>query len=212
MTTINPRRRRHSQKGLFQHVALAIFVVSLAFFATLFILATIRVWAQSKPMPPINTAITQKKVIKVGYPVRLLIPVIKVDAVIDYVGIKPDGTMDIKPDQDKVAWYEFGPRPGETGSAVIAGHYGWIGDKGSVFNDLSKLKKGDKISVIDESGNSSVFIVNSSGKYDPAADTSAIFKSTDGKSHLNLITCEGVWVNSQKTYTNRLVIFADKEA
>ncbi|HUC96376.1 MAG TPA: class F sortase [Candidatus Saccharimonadales bacterium] len=183
--------------------------------ATLLILAAFKVKPDSKPLTPtVSTALVKKKIIKivnVEPPVHLEIPIIKVDAAIYYVGVKPDGTMDMKPDQDRVAWYEFGPRPGEIGSAVIAGHYGWLGNHGSVFNNLNKLKKGDQISVIDESGHYIVFIVTSSREYDPTADTSAIFKSNDGKSHLNLITCEGVWENNQKTYSNRLVVFSDKK-
>lgn len=120
--------------------------------------------------------------------------------------------MNVEKDPDKVAWYEFGPRPGENGSAVIAGHYGWIGNKGSVFNDLHTLKKGDELSVIDVKGNNIVFVVRESRKYDPNADATIVFKSNDGKAHLNLITCEGVWIESQKTYSDRLVVFTDKKS
>jgi LPXTG-site transpeptidase (sortase) family protein len=119
--------------------------------------------------------------------------------------------MDIAKDPDKVAWYEFGPRPGENGSAVIAGHYGWIGDKGSIFNDLHALKKGDELSVTDLKGNNIVFVVRESRKYDPEADATTVFKFNDGKAHLNLITCEGVWIEAQKTYSDRLVVFTDKK-
>jgi hypothetical protein len=36
-----------------------------------------------------------------------------------------------------------------------------------------------------------------------------IFNKTDG-SHLNLITCSGIWDNAKKRYSHRLVVFADK--
>lgn len=45
---------------------------------------------------------------------------IGVDASVVSVGITPDGEMDIPKDPAHVAWFKFGPRPGESGSAVIA--------------------------------------------------------------------------------------------
>ncbi|MDO8575778.1 MAG: class F sortase [bacterium] len=147
----------------------------------------------------------------VGKPVRLKIPKINVDASVVYVGLTPQGAMGAPKTQDDVAWYQPGVRPGEKGSAVIAGHYGWIQGRASVFNDISALRKGDKIYVEDDRGAATAFVVREIRTYDPKADTATVFGSTDGKSHLNLITCEGVWDAGRKTYSERLVVFADKE-
>lgn len=147
----------------------------------------------------------------VGKPVRLIIPEINVDAAVVYVGLTPQGAMAAPKTQDDVAWYKGGPRPGENGSAVIAGHYGWIKGRPSVFNDVSTLRKGDKIYVEGDKGVTTSFVVRESREYDPEADTGNVFGSTDGKSHLNLITCEGVWDAAKKSYSGRLVVFADKE-
>ena len=59
-----------------------------------------------------------------GFPVRLRIPSINVDAPVEYVGLTPDGAMDVPKERANVAWFNLGPRPGENNSAVIAGHYG----------------------------------------------------------------------------------------
>jgi len=150
--------------------------------------------------------------VSLGFPVRLKIPSISVDATIQYVGITSDGAMDVPKGPNDVAWFKFGPRPGEQGSAVISGHYGgWKNGAQSVFNDLSKLKKGDKLYVKNDKGAITAFVVRESQTYDPKADASEVFGSSDGKAHLNLITCGGVWINAQKTYSNRLVVFTDKE-
>lgn len=146
-----------------------------------------------------------------GMPVRLSIPSINVDAAVDSVGMTADGAMDIKKNQDLVAWYNLGPRPGNIGNAVIAGHYGWEDGKGSVFNDLHSLKVGDRVSVGDDKGELVSFIVRGSQSYDPAADATTIFRSYDNKAHLNLITCEGAWNAKRQTYSSRLVVFTDKE-
>ncbi|MFY9457633.1 MAG: class F sortase [Candidatus Spechtbacterales bacterium] len=149
---------------------------------------------------------------QVGLPARLKIPVINVDSAVEYVGIAPDGAMDVPKSQDDVAWFELGPLPGANGSAVIAGHYGWKNGKGSAFDNLYKLRKGDKIYIEDDKGVIiSFFVVRESRRYDPKADASEVFGSNDGKPHLNLITCEGVWDKVSKTYSKRLVVFTDKE-
>lgn len=143
-------------------------------------------------------------------PLRLRIPAINVDAAIEYVGLTADGAMDIKKNPDDTAWYELGPRPGDNGSAVIAGHYGWDHQKASVFTELSKLQAGDKLYVDSDKKTNIAFVVRESRKYSPDADATAIFKTNDSNAHLNLITCDGIWNETKKTYSNRLVVFADR--
>ena len=147
-----------------------------------------------------------------GLPVRLIIPAINVDAEIDSVGLTPGGAIGAPAGPFTTGWFEFGTRPGDLGSAVIDGHFGfWKIGVGSVFDSLNKLADGDRIYVEDDSGITFSFVVRQSKILDPAADAFDVLHSDDGKSHLNLITCEGTWLPAQKTFTNRLVIFADKE-
>jgi sortase (surface protein transpeptidase) len=153
----------------------------------------------------------QEKINLVGKPMRLKIPGINIDSAVEYVGLTSDGAMDVPENQDDVAWFERGQRPGENGSAVIAGHYGWKNGRASVFDNLHKLREGDKLYIEDDKGVIIYFVVRESRIYDPNADASDVFGSNDGKSHLNLITCEGTWDKVSKSYSKRLVIFTDKE-
>lgn len=164
-------------------------------------------------LPIENTvALPKQEEISPGLPVRLKIPGINVDVAIEYVGVTPNGEMGIPKGPSEVGWFELGPRPGEDGSAVIDGHYGrWKNGKGSVFDDLSKLSQGDKLYIEDEKGIAISFVVRESRSYDPKADASDVFESNDGNSHLNLITCEGTWNKASKSYSQRLVVFTDKE-
>lgn len=147
-----------------------------------------------------------------GIPIRLEIPKINVNAVIISVGVAENGAMEAPNGPKDVGWFKLGTRPGDVGSAVIAGHYGyWKSGVGSVFDDLKKLRKGDKVYVEDERGEIATFVVRKILIYNPNDDASIVFNSSDGKSHLNLITCEGDWNSIQKTYSDRLVIFTDKE-
>lgn len=162
------------------------------------------------PVEVIQEAVAEVKPPVVGKPVRLIIPKLNISSIVASVGVKPDGAMDIAKNPDNVAWYNLGARPGDKGSAVIAGHYGWDNGRGSVFNSLHTLIAGDTISVEDENGVIISFVVRASESHDPNTDATHIFRSSDGKSHLNLVTCEGTWSRSRQTYSSRLVVFADK--
>ncbi|MDB5188404.1 MAG: peptidase family protein [Candidatus Nomurabacteria bacterium] len=142
---------------------------------------------------------------------RLSIPRIKVDAAIESVGLTADGAMGVPQGPADAAWFNLGAIPGEQGTAVIDGHSGWANNIPAVLDDLYKLKKGDSIIVTDAQGVATTFIVRDMHTYDPNADAATVFTSTDGASHLNLITCAGDWNPTLKTHSSRLVVFADKK-
>ena len=148
----------------------------------------------------------------IGIPAHLKIPSINVDASVEQVGLTLNGAMDTPKGGENVGCFNLGQRPGEAGTAVITGHYGtWKNGKGSVFDNLNKIKVGDKIYVEDENKSVVVFVVRELRNYDPKADATGIFSSDDEKDHLNLITCEGVWSKDSKSFSERLVVFTDKE-
>jgi sortase A len=142
-----------------------------------------------------------------GWPVRLTIPRIGVDAQVQPVGVTPSGQMAAPQGRLAVGWYGFGTRPGEVGSAVIDGHRGYaIGH--AVFDDLPKLSPGDKIFVYDPQGGAVGFVVRDSKTYLPDAKVPEVFHSSKGR-HLNLITCAGSWNPLTGSHSERLVVFAD---
>ncbi len=143
-------------------------------------------------------------------PLLLKIPKIAVSSVIDPVGLSPDGAMEVPTDATHTGWYELGPRPGEIGSAVIDGHFSSGDESAATFKDLHLLTQGDLISVTDTAGVTTTFIIREVRLYDQHADTSDVFLSSDGKSHLNLITCEGAWIPATQSYSRRLVVFGDR--
>lgn len=142
---------------------------------------------------------------------RLKIPSIKVDAPIKYVGLTSDGVMDVPERPNEVVWFNLGPRPGENGSAVIAGHYDWKDNAPAVFNNLNKLRTGDKIYIEDENGATITFIVRKTRIYSKDEVVLDVFSSSDGKAYLNLVTCTGSWSKAEKTYSKRLVVFSERE-
>ncbi len=140
-------------------------------------------------------------------PVRLKIPRIGVDAPVVPVGLTPDGHMDSPEGPEATGWYELGPRPGEQGSAVIAGHSGYRTGP-AVFDDLTQLRPGDRLYVVDDTGASVAFRVRESRQYDPGSRPEEVFLDT-GERRLNLVTCTGEWDSAAGTHSKRLVVFAD---
>lgn len=176
--------------------------------------------AESAPTPLVtntNSVYEQEKVnapanlVGPTLPVRLEIPKIGIDTVIEHVGLTKDGALDVPKGPSNAAWFELSPRPGGVGSSVIDGHFGYKNNRPAVFDNLYKLKKGDKIYVQDSKGGMIAFVVREFRSYDRNESTSDVFNSSDGTSHLNLITCAGDWNPIAKTHSQRLVVFTDRE-
>jgi sortase A len=140
-------------------------------------------------------------------PARLTIPSIGVDARVEQVG-KKAGSMATPKDYNDVAWYEYGGRPGGPGNAVFAGHVNNALTTAGVFMHLEKLSIGDYVTVADTEGKTLVYKVKAIDQYKvDEAPAASIFAAT-GPSQLILITCDGEWVQSERTFDKRLVITA----
>jgi LPXTG-site transpeptidase (sortase) family protein len=146
-----------------------------------------------------------------GKPARLVIPSIAVDAAVQSVGLfwNGNGEMGIPTNFTDVAWYNGGPIPGMPGSAVIDGHLDGRNVKEAVFYNLGNLKPGDLVEVVDAAGKTWQFQVVRLADYDYNASTTDIFSGDGSKARLNLITCTGDWIPSQKLYNKRIVVFTE---
>ena len=182
----------------------SIFIISLT--GILFFLILHTSTEHSRPLPVLSDIQVNSEL-----PIRLEIPRVNIDTNIESTGFAPDGSMDVPKKPDDAAWFSLGPYPGEIGSAVIDGHSGWKDNRPAVFDNLSELQKGDKIYVENKGGAINTFIVREVSDYNPNQDTSSIFSSSDGKAHLNLITCTGAWNEAAQTHSKRLIVFSDKE-
>ncbi|MBK5215431.1 MAG: class F sortase [Candidatus Pacebacteria bacterium] len=165
--------------------------------------------AQNKLLAEANT--TKQVVLVSGTPVRIKIPSIKVNAIVENVGLTLDGAVDAPVGPDNTGWWNGGPIPGAIGNAIIDGHSGWRNNIPAAFDDLKNLKKGDKIYVTSSTGITSTFIVRELKIYDRNDEALDVFISSDGKSHLNLITCTGIWNVVEKGRESRVVVFSDLE-
>lgn len=170
--------------------------------------------AVSKKPPAVKAVPKKPPVVKIdlSVPARLTIPKIKVNATLESVGLTSQGAVDVPKGPSNAAWFNRSPHPGDMGSAIITGHYGyWKNNLPTVFNNLVKLRQGDKLYVKDKQGITTTFVVRELKTYNQKDDVPEVFISSDGQAHLNLITCLGVWNKVTKSYPKRLVVFTDKE-
>lgn len=142
-------------------------------------------------------------------PMRLNIPAIGVNTFVESLGLRSNGdlaTPTRNPWED-VGWYDLGPHPGDSGSAVIDGHLDRPGGYPAVFWRLRSIQVGDDVQVTNNGGNTLHFRVTRIAYYAPdQAPLQDIFGNLGGR-YLNLITCAGDWIPSQHQTTLRLVVY-----
>ncbi len=141
-------------------------------------------------------------------PKRIQIPSIGVNATVEAVGVKSDGAMANPSNFSRVGWYKGGAQVGAPGRAVLGGHVNNALTRGGVFQYLDRLKSGDQIVLTDAEGKGYAYRVDKLEVYDKDhAPTQDIF-TTQGDSGIALVTCDGSWDSSSRSYTDRLVVYA----
>ncbi|MFC9132411.1 class F sortase [Streptomyces sp. NPDC057099] len=142
-------------------------------------------------------------------PVRLLIPKIAVDAPFTALAIDRSGQLAPPPPDETnlVGWYAKGHSPGETGTAIIAGHVDTATSL-AVFARLSELRKGDRFHVTRADGRRATFVVDGAESFekDEFPDERVYGDTRDAQ--VRLITCSGTYDRKARDYTENLVVFA----
>ncbi|MEH7441190.1 class F sortase [Bacillus sp. JJ1122] len=159
---------------------------------------------------PANSISSNGKVISESIksidPYRLQIPSIDVDTLIENVGLLDNGQMGVPESFETVGWYERGPKPGERGNAVLAGHVD--SKKGpAVFFYLKKLKEGDEVIISDKRGKSLTYKVKGVKSYPTELSPVNEIFDYSYQSNLNLITCTGIYDRTTGNHSERLVVY-----
>jgi sortase (surface protein transpeptidase) len=140
-------------------------------------------------------------------PSRLVIPAIGVDAPIVPVGLNPDGSMEV-PAASDVGWYELGVAPGSPeGSAVLAAHVDYGGEKGA-FYDLRSLPEGSEVLVGAPDGGQLRFVVDTRFQVNKDELPGEELFRSNGPSTLTLITCGGSFDRAARSYRDNIVLRA----
>ncbi|MGV9555094.1 class F sortase [Streptomyces sp. NPDC003401] len=141
-------------------------------------------------------------------PDRVRIPSIRVDAPLTGLGLTPSGSLDVPPAERKnlAGWYESGTTPGETGTAIVAGHVD-NADGPAVFYDLGALRRGATIEVDRRDGGVAVFTVDAVEVYDARAFPDRKVYGAAARPELRVITCGGGYSRATG-YRGNVVVFA----
>jgi LPXTG-site transpeptidase (sortase) family protein len=123
-------------------------------------------------------------------------------------GVKADtGELDLPAEAKVVAWYQYGPSPGEAGSAVLAGHVDWHGVPG-VFFKLRDLRTGDAVTITMSDGSVQAWKVTDVTLIaKPELPVAEVF-SRRGPPTLTLVTCGGSFDYSTHHYRSNVVVTA----
>lgn len=156
--------------------------------------------------PPLEEVQAQQHV---ADPAKITIPKLDVEANIELVGEDENGRMGTPQDYKNAGWWQYGAKPGEVGSAVIAGHVDTPDGQLGIFYKLDQLEPGDRIIVHDQDGVVHTFEVVFVQIYeDDEFPVDVVFERSDTK-RLNLITCSGNFILDEQNYEDRLVVFAE---
>ncbi|MFC8081731.1 class F sortase [Streptomyces sp. NPDC057340] len=141
-------------------------------------------------------------------PDRVRIPAIGVDAPLTGLGLTGAGSLDVPPAEQKnlAGWYEAGTTPGETGTAIVAGHVD-NAEGPAVFYRLGALEKGATIEVDRRDGGVAVFTVDAVEVYAADAFPDEKVYGAAGRPELRVITCGGPYSRSTG-YQGNVVVFA----
>jgi Sortase domain len=140
-------------------------------------------------------------------PVWLTIPAIGVKAPIINLGLNRNGTLQVPSSTTVVGWYTNSPRPGATGSAVIAGHVDSRSGPG-VFFWLRTMHRGERIYVRRADGTLAVFTVTAVRTYAKARFPTATVYGPVPDAELRLITCGGTFDYARGSYLSNVVVYA----
>ncbi|MFH8219851.1 class F sortase [Streptomyces sp. NPDC018057] len=145
-------------------------------------------------------------------PVRVRIPSASVDTgpVLE-LGLAADGTVQVPTvaQADDIGWYKGGVTPGQTGPAVLIGHFDTAAGP-AVMRDVSRIRVGDPITVTRADRSVLTFTVRKlqqAGK--DAFPTQAVYGDTE-RPELRLITCGGPIVDGH--HPDNIIVYADLTA
>lgn len=163
---------------------------------------------QSKPSKPSKTDTSTGTGI---IPTKIRIPAINVKTQVIEKGIVKKGTyaghMATPDNAVQVAWFKLGPKPGNRGSAIIAGHVDTYKGPGVFFN-LKDLKKGDMVYITGKKGKTLTFKVFDKRAYPrKSAPVYKVFGYTPARV-IRLLTCTGTFDYKADTHNERLVVSA----
>jgi sortase (surface protein transpeptidase) len=144
---------------------------------------------------------------RAAVPVGLEIPAIGVRTSLVRLGRTAAGALQVPGSFTEAGWYDLGPRPGQDGPAVIAGHVDSMSGP-AVFYRLGDLRAGMRVDVRRADGSVVAFVVTGVLMYRKAGfPADAVYGPVTGP-QLRLITCGGTFDYARRGYQSNVVVYA----
>ena len=140
-----------------------------------------------------SPAVTAPPALVSGEPVRIQIPALAIDLpVIDGYYNQNSKTWTLT--KDKVQYATITPQPNNRqGNTFLYGH-----NRPGVFNTLSKIKPGDKVTVTTSNGHALTYIFRTA--YETNPNDTSLFEYR-GVPILTIQTCSGIWYQNRQLFT-----------
>ncbi|MEV8096832.1 class F sortase [Kitasatospora sp. NPDC085879] len=169
-------------------------------------------------LPPLPTA--QQGVDALGLPIvvappmpraaptRIRIRSAGVDAPVTGLALDDDGRLQPPPEDDAnlAGWYAAGAAPGESGTAVLAGHVDTSSGP-AVFYRLGTLHRGDQVEIVRADRSTAYFAVDGVEVYPKKEFPDRKVYAAAPNAQLRLITCGGGFTR-QTGYDGNVVVYA----
>ena len=116
--------------------------------------------------------------------------------------------MQVPQEWDDIGWWAKGPKPGEPGGAVIAGHVSRGGEP-AIFVDLDALPDGAQVVVDRSDGSRATYQVTDRQQFPKDDFPDELVYTFEGPTALHLVTCGGEVDPATGHYVDNVVLFAE---
>ncbi|MFH8936957.1 class F sortase [Streptomyces griseosporeus] len=165
--------------------------------------------ATPAPTPTESVPASPPAPLAASKPVRVRIPAAGVDtAPVLELGLAADGSVEVPSvaDADRIGWYREGVTPGQTGPAVLIGHFDTV-EGPAVLRDVARIHPGDTITVDRADGSAAVFAVRTVEQVDKEHfPTQRVYGDT-ARPELRVITCGGDLRDGHRP--DNIIVYAD---
>ncbi|MDF2272194.1 class F sortase [Streptomyces coacervatus] len=138
----------------------------------------------------------------------LRVPSLGIDAPVIGVRVGPDRQLETPPlDRPRlVGWYQDGPSPGETGTAIAVGHRD-TRTGAAVFAALAQVRPGGRIEAGRADGRTAVYTVDRVRIFDKDRFPDKEVYGPSSRPELRVLTCGGLFTR-RTGYSSNVVVFA----
>ncbi|MEV6632049.1 class F sortase [Actinoplanes sp. NPDC051470] len=139
-------------------------------------------------------------------PTRVTIGALRVDAPVDPAGVRPDRSLAVPEDPDRLGWWIGSAAPGTPkGTVLLAGHVDTARDGAGALFRLERLSMGARIDV--RAGDRVITYRAVARRSYVKQRLPADLYRTDSSPRLVLITCGGTFHNG--VYSHNVVVYAE---